>query len=138
MPRLFQNPITMRSGRVSDSGKKCAQPLQVELIFNNKVPRLMGQCHKFFAAGFFRESVFPQPQSIPLGPFQIFPKIRGGYSQVKVHHRYTRHRRHSCASVGYIDGKFATSVNDTGGKFTAGSNDTSGKFATEVSDTCGK
>jgi hypothetical protein len=31
---------------------------------------------RFFASGFF-ESVSPQPQSIPLGPFQIFSKIRG-------------------------------------------------------------
>ena len=37
---MFQNPITMRSGRVSDSGKKCAQPLQVKILFSNKIPRL--------------------------------------------------------------------------------------------------
>ncbi len=30
----------------------------------------------FFTSGFFHESVSPQPQSIPLGPFQIFSKIR--------------------------------------------------------------
>jgi hypothetical protein len=32
---------------------------------------------RFFASGFFHQSVFPKPQSIPLGPFQIFSKIRG-------------------------------------------------------------
>ncbi len=32
---------------------------------------------RFFASGFFHESVSHQPQSIPLGPFQIFSKIRG-------------------------------------------------------------
>jgi hypothetical protein len=26
----------------------------------------------FFASGFFHESVSPYPQSIPIGPFQIF------------------------------------------------------------------
>jgi hypothetical protein len=32
---------------------------------------------RFFASGFFHESVSPQPQSIPLGPFEFFLKIRG-------------------------------------------------------------
>ncbi len=32
---------------------------------------------RFFASGFFHQSVSPQPQSIPFGPFQIFSKIRG-------------------------------------------------------------
>ncbi len=32
---------------------------------------------RFFASGFFHQSVSPQPQSIPLGPFRIFSKIRG-------------------------------------------------------------
>jgi hypothetical protein len=38
---------------------------------------LKGQCHEIFASGFFHESVSPQPQSIPLGQFQIFSKIHG-------------------------------------------------------------
>jgi hypothetical protein len=32
---------------------------------------------RFFASGPFNESVSPQPQNIPLRPFQIFSKIRG-------------------------------------------------------------
>ncbi len=32
---------------------------------------------RFFASDFFYESVTPQPQSIPLGPFRIFSKISG-------------------------------------------------------------
>jgi hypothetical protein len=32
---------------------------------------------RFFASGFFHQSVSPQPQSIPKGPFQIFSKIHG-------------------------------------------------------------
>jgi hypothetical protein len=38
---------------------------------------LKGQCHEIFASGSFHELVSPQPQSIPLRPFQNFPKIRG-------------------------------------------------------------
>jgi hypothetical protein len=55
---------------------------------------LKGQCHKIFASGFFYESVSPQPQSIPFGPFQIFTKIRGDI----------------CSS------RLTTGVIDTGGK----------------------
>jgi hypothetical protein len=61
---------------------------------------LKGQCHEIFCFWFF-SSVSPQPQSIPLGPFRIFSKIRGG--------------------AGIVDtgGKFATGINsncETGGK----------------------
>jgi hypothetical protein len=45
---------------------------------NKQLTLLKGQCHEIFvSACFFHESVFPQPQSIQLGPFQIFSKIRG-------------------------------------------------------------
>ncbi len=56
-----------------------------------------GQCH-----GFFHESVSPKPLSIPLGPFQIFSKIRGEI-------------RSSRFAAGIVDtgGKFATGVNNT-------------------------
>jgi hypothetical protein len=50
---------------------------------------------RFFAFGSFHESVSPQPQSIPLRPFQIFSKIRGDIRS----------------------SRFATGVNDTGGKW---------------------
>ncbi len=46
-----------------------------------------------FCFWFFYESVSPQPQSIPLGSFRIFSKIRGD-----------------------TGGNFATGVKDTGGK----------------------
>jgi hypothetical protein len=52
----------------------------------------------------------PQPQSIPLGPFQIFSKIRG-------------------------DIRKSSGINDTGSNFDTGVNDTSGKFAIGVNDT---
>jgi hypothetical protein len=69
----------------------------------------------------------PQPQSIPLGPFQIFSKIRGDI-------------RMSRCTTGINDtgGKFATGVNDTGGKIAAGINDTGGMFATGINNTGGK
>ena len=57
---------------------------------------------RFFASGFFYESVSPQPQSIPLGPFRIFSKSRGDI----------------CSS------RLTTGVADTGGKFAAGVVDT--------------
>ncbi len=41
------------------------------------IKNLKGQCHEIFCFWFFYESVTPQPQSIPLGPFRIFSKIRG-------------------------------------------------------------
>ena len=37
---------------------------------------LKGQCHEIFCFWFFHQSVSPQPQSIPFGPFRIFSKIR--------------------------------------------------------------
>jgi len=48
----------------------------VSFIFIN-ISNLKGQCHEIFCFWFFYESVFPQPRSIPLGPFQIFSQIRG-------------------------------------------------------------
>jgi hypothetical protein len=49
----------------------------------------------FFASGFFHESVSPKLLIIPLGPFQIFSKIRGDIRS----------------------SRFATGVVDTGGKW---------------------
>jgi hypothetical protein len=71
---------------------------------------------RFFASGFFHESVSPQPQSIPLRPFRIFSKIRGDI------------RNSRCT----------TGINDTGCKIAAGTNDTGDKFATGINDTGGK
>jgi hypothetical protein len=47
----------------------------------------------------------PQPQSIPLGPFRIFSKIRGDIPK-------------SRCTIGINDtgGKFATGMSDTGSK----------------------
>ena len=64
----------------------------------------------FLLLVFFHESVSPKALSIPLGPFQIFSKIRGDI-------------RSSMLTTG-----LNTGVNDTGGKFTAGINNTGGKF----------
>ncbi len=82
---------------------------------------------KFFASGFFHESVSPQPQSIPFRLFQIFLKILGDI-------------RESRCTTGINDtgGKFANGVNDTCGKIAAGINNVGGKFATGISDTGGK
>ncbi len=82
---------------------------------------------RFFALGFLHESVSPQPQSIPLGAFQIFSKIRGDICKS----RYT-----TC--INDTNGKFATGVNDTVSKIAAGINDAGGKIATGIVDTGGK
>jgi hypothetical protein len=82
---------------------------------------------RFFASGFFDESVFPQPQSILLELFQIFSKNRRDF----------RKSRPPPAST-TTNGKFGTGVNDTGGKIAASISHTSGKFATGLNDTDGK
>jgi hypothetical protein len=59
----------------------------------------------------------PKPQSIRLGPFQIFSKTRGDI------------RKSRCTTdINDTGGKFATGVNDTGGKIAAGVNYSYGKF----------
>jgi hypothetical protein len=88
---------------------------------------------KFFASGFFYESVSPQPQSIPLGP-EIFAN-QGAPSVLTttpeailplvpttlvanlplVSTTPAANLATSWASVVDIGGKFTTGVNDTGG-----------------------
>ncbi len=85
------------------------------LLRHNKMYRLKGQCHEIFCFWFFHESVSLQPQRIPLGSFQIFPKIHGDI------------RKSRCT----------TGINITGGNFATGVNDTSGKIATSIHDTGG-
>jgi hypothetical protein len=85
----------------------------------------------------------PRPQSIPLGPFQIFLKILGDI-----------HKSRCTTGFNDIGGKFATDINDTSGKLIPVANlppvsitpaadfatsfasvvDTGGKFATGVND----
>jgi hypothetical protein len=109
---------------------------------------IKGQCHEIFSSDLFHESVSLQPQSIALGPFQIFSNIPGDirksrctfgnwrYSQVKVHLRKLPPVLMTLAanlpSVSMTPAaNFATSfasVVDTGGKFAAGVVETSGKF----------
>jgi hypothetical protein len=84
---------------------------------------------RFFASGLFYESVSPHPQSIPLGPFQIFLNIRGDIHKSRcttgindtgqICHRYQRHRRqisHRCQqhrwqTMGTISGYRCLKVN---------------------------
>ncbi len=91
---------------------------------------LKGHCHEIFASGFFHASVSPQPQSIPLEPFQTVSKIRRDI------------RKSRCTTgINNTSGKFATRVNDTGENFAtrvACDVDTGGKFAAGVNDTDGK
>jgi hypothetical protein len=68
---------------------------------------LKGIVSRDFLLLVFHESISPQPQSILLGPFQIFSKIRKDIWKAMC----------------------TTGINDTGGKFDTGMNDTGGKFA---------
>ncbi len=82
---------------------------------------LKGQCHEIFCFWFFSWISFPKPLIIPLGPFQIFKKIRGDICSSRLPPVSFWHRWH-------------TGVNDTGGKFATGVVDTGGKIATCVVD----
>ncbi len=84
---------------------------------------LKGQCHEIFCFWFFHESLSPQPQSIPLGPFRIFLKICGDIQQVKVQHQYQRHRWQICRWCQRHQRKEAAGIYVTNGKF---DNDTGG------------
>jgi hypothetical protein len=67
---------------------------------------------------FFHESVSPQPQSIPLRPFQIFSKIHGD-SQGAPSVSTTPWANFSTIFASVVDtgGKFATDVKDPSSKF---------------------
>ncbi len=106
---------------------------------------LKGQCHEIFCFWFFFMNQFPpQPQSIPVGPFQIFSKNRGDILKsrcttgindnggvllipvanlppestipVSICHRYRWLRWQIATGINDTCGKFATGVVDTGGK----------------------
>jgi hypothetical protein len=96
---------------------------------------------RFFASGFFHESVSPPPQSIPFRPFQIFSKICGDIRES----RCTTGSMTPVANLPLVSATPAAnvytifaSVVDTGGKFATGVNNTGSKFATGVNDAGGK
>ncbi len=113
---------------------------------------LKGQCHEIFCFWFFYESVSPQPQSIPLGPFRIFSKIRGDIRKSRcttgVNDTGSKLLPVSTTPAANLPpvsttpaANFATSFPcavDTGGKFATGVNETGGKFAAGVNDAGGK
>jgi hypothetical protein len=120
-------------------GAKWSEPYKLTLNIHDvtATTRLKAKRHKskhkeslresvtrFFASGFFHESVSPKPLSIPLGPFRIFSKIRGIIRSSRL-----------TSGINDTGGKFATGVNDAGGKIAAGINDTGGKFAAGINNT---
>jgi hypothetical protein len=104
-------------------------PMSKEFVIQYyEVALLKGQCHEIFCFWFFfHESVSPQPQSIPLGPFQKFTEIFACQGAPSVSTAPAANFATSFASVVDTGGKFATGVNDIGGKFATGVNDTGGK-----------
>ncbi len=85
------------------------------------LPKNHGRLNRFFASGFFHESVSPKTLSTQLASFGIFTKIREDI-----------HISELTTGINDTGGKFATGVNDTNGKIAAGINNTGGKFATGV------
>jgi hypothetical protein len=60
------------------------------------IPSLKGQCHEIFCFWFFSWSSFPQaPEYTIRAVSNIFENSRR-YSQLKVDHRYQRHRQQIC------------------------------------------
>jgi hypothetical protein len=80
----------------------------------------------------------PQPQSIPLGPFQIFSKIHGDIHKSRCTTGINDTGGKFASGVNYTGGKIAISINNTGGKFATGVNNTRGKFANGVNNAGGK
>ncbi len=58
----------------------------------------------------------PEHQSIPLGPFWIFPKICGDI-----------HKSRCTTGINYTGGEFATGVNNTSAKIAVGMKDNGGR-----------
>ncbi len=102
---------------------------------------LKGQCHPDFLLLVFSWISFPPAPEYPSRIVSNFFKYSRRYSQVKVHHRYQRHRWQICHRYQWHRRKnfttgFATVV-DTVGKFPTSANNTGGKFANGVKDCVG-
>ncbi len=95
---------------------------------------LKGQCHEIFCFWFFSWIIFPPAPEYPIRTVSNFFENSRRYSQVKVHHRYQRHRRQtlrpvplvllipvanlppvSTTSAANLPPVFAAGINDTGG-----------------------
>jgi hypothetical protein len=77
----------------------------------------MDNVTRFFATGFFHESVSPQPQSIPLGPFQKFLKTLEDIRKSRCTTGVNDTESIIVSGINNTGGKFATCLNDVGGKF---------------------
>ncbi len=88
---------------------------------------LKGQCHEIFCFWFFSWISFPPAPEYPIRTVSNFFENSQRYLQVKVHHRYQRHRRQICHRYQQHRWQFASGINDTGGKFATDVNDTGGK-----------
>ncbi len=75
-------------------------------ILLRTVALLKGQCHEIFCFWFFSWISFPPAPEYPIRTVLNFFENSRRYSQVKVCHRYQRHRW-----------QIATGVNDAGSKF---------------------
>ncbi len=62
-------------------------------------PILKGQCHQIFCFRFCSWIIFPQAPENNIRVLSIFFENSRRYSQVKVHHRYQRHRWHIMGTI---------------------------------------
>ena len=85
---------------------------------------LKGQCHEIFCFWFFSWISFPPAPEYPIKTVSNFFENSRRYSQVKVHHRYQRHRWQICRRCQRHRWQFATGLVATGGKFATGINNT--------------
>ncbi len=105
------------------------QPTKGKFLLTNSKPKkvLKGQCHKIFCFWFFSWISFPQAPEYTIRAVSNFFENSRRYSQLKVDHRYQRHRwqiYHRCQRHRW---QIATGINDTGSKFATGVVDTGGK-----------
>ncbi len=68
----------------------------VEYIYFSKMFILKGECHKIFCFWFSSWISFPPAPEYPIRTVSNFFENSRRYSQVKVHHRYQRHRWQIC------------------------------------------
>jgi hypothetical protein len=83
----------------------------------------------FSVLRYFPCIIFPQAPENNIRVIAIVFENSQRYSQVKVQHRYQRHRWQICTSVNNTGGKFASVVNYTVGNFVTSNNDTGEKAA---------
>jgi hypothetical protein len=116
-------------------------PVRVYSAFSKFLFTFKGTVSRDFLLLVFLMQFPPQPQSIPIEPFQFFSKIRVDIRKSRcatgINDTVSNLPPVSTSPAANLSTSF-TSVVDTGGKFASSVNNTGGKFATGVNNTGGK